>query len=50
MNMASPVFRAVKSQELTAVIDVCTQCYSDNSEKRIDLIPGGKQFSRMRGI
>lgn len=40
MNMASPSFRAVNSQELTDVIDVCTRCFADKSEKRIDLIPG----------
>jgi hypothetical protein len=49
MNMASPDFRAVNSQELTEVIEVCTQCFADKSEKRIDLIPGGKQSSRIRG-
>jgi hypothetical protein len=47
MNMASLDFRAVNSQELTEVIDVCTRCFADKSEKRIDLIPGGKQSNRM---
>jgi hypothetical protein len=48
MKMASPDFSAVNSEELTEVIDVCTRCFADKSEKRIDLIPGGKQSSRMR--
>jgi hypothetical protein len=47
--MASPDFQAVNSQELVDVIDVCVRCFADQSEEKIDLIPGGKQFSEKKG-
>jgi len=49
VNMATPVFHAVNSQELIDVIDVCMRCEADKSENKIDLIPGGKNPTRKRG-
>lgn len=48
MNMASPDFRAANSPELKDVVDVCIRCFADESEEKIDLIPGGKELSRKR--
>jgi hypothetical protein len=46
--MASPDFHAVNFQELKDSVDVCIRCFADQSEEKIDLIPGGKQFSKIR--
>jgi hypothetical protein len=49
--MATPRFEPVKdNQELLDVIDVCLKSFADKSEKRIELIPGGKYSCRLKRV
>jgi hypothetical protein len=49
--MATPHFEPGKNNaEYLAVIDVCMKSFADKSEKRIELIPGGKYSCRSRRV